>query len=86
MKIQKTTAALLLVQAGLQSMADRYTYMPGIGLSLMLAWGLLDLCGNSRAGKRLLAVLHYKKALEIHPGFTQAREGLKKALEKQWKN
>ncbi len=28
-----------LVQAGIQSMADRYTYIPLIGLFIMLAWG-----------------------------------------------
>lgn len=27
-----------VVQAGLQSMADRYTYLPSIGLAIMLAW------------------------------------------------
>jgi protein O-mannosyl-transferase len=27
-----------LVQVGIQSMADRYTYIPGIGLSLMVVW------------------------------------------------
>jgi protein O-mannosyl-transferase len=32
-----------LVQAGLQSVADRYTYLAAIGLSLMLAWGVGDL-------------------------------------------
>jgi hypothetical protein len=29
-----------LVHVGLQAMADRYTYLPGIGLSLMLVWSL----------------------------------------------
>jgi protein O-mannosyl-transferase len=28
-----------LVQAGLQSMADRYTYVPAIGLFVIMAWG-----------------------------------------------
>jgi Flp pilus assembly protein TadD len=32
-----------LVQVGMQAMADRYTYIPLIGLSLMIAWGLADL-------------------------------------------
>jgi len=31
-----------LVQAGLQSHADRYTYVPMIGLLIMLAWGAVD--------------------------------------------
>ena len=37
-----------LVQVGGQAMADRYTYLPQIGLYLMIAWGLRDLtaCGG----------------------------------------
>ena len=27
-----------LVQVGIQSMADRYTYIPAIGLFIMIAW------------------------------------------------
>jgi tetratricopeptide (TPR) repeat protein len=32
-----------LVQVGIQSMADRYTYLPLIGLFIMLAWGANEL-------------------------------------------
>jgi tetratricopeptide (TPR) repeat protein len=32
-----------LVQVGVQSMADRYLYLPGIGLFILIAWGLNDL-------------------------------------------
>jgi tetratricopeptide (TPR) repeat protein len=32
-----------LVQVGNQTMADRYTYLPAIGLFLMLAWGATEL-------------------------------------------
>jgi tetratricopeptide (TPR) repeat protein len=32
-----------LVQVGMQAMADRYMYIPLIGLALMVAWGLADL-------------------------------------------
>ena len=35
--------AIGLVQAGIQSMADRYTYLPSIGLFIIVAWGLNDL-------------------------------------------
>jgi tetratricopeptide (TPR) repeat protein len=48
-----------LVQVGLQSMADRYTYLPSIGLSIMLAWGMAGVAGDSkirRAGLTLGAV------------------------------
>jgi tetratricopeptide (TPR) repeat protein len=35
-----------IVQVGLQSMADRYTYIPLIGLFIMIAWGVPDLLKN----------------------------------------
>jgi tetratricopeptide (TPR) repeat protein len=35
--------AIGLVQVGSQSMADRYTYIPGIGLFILIVWGLNDL-------------------------------------------
>jgi tetratricopeptide (TPR) repeat protein len=46
-----------LIQAGVQSRADRYTYVPLIGISIMLAWGLADLCARWPAGKPAVAVL-----------------------------
>jgi len=36
-----------LVQVGNQSMADRYSYIPFIGLFIMAAWGLWDLLSNT---------------------------------------
>ena len=39
-----------LVQAGLQFMADRYTYLPAIGLSLMIVWGAHELAAALRRG------------------------------------
>ena len=35
-----------LVQVGMQSHADRYTYIPMVGLSMMLAWGAADVVGK----------------------------------------
>ena len=37
-----------LVQVGSQSMADRYTYLPLIGIFIMLAWGMRIAAGNDR--------------------------------------
>lgn len=45
-----------LVQVGRQAMADRYTYLPAIGLFLMLAWGVAEFTGSAR-GRRVLAGL-----------------------------
>jgi len=49
-----------LVQIGIHSMADRYVYLPSIGLFLMVAWGLPDPSGKPlsvRAGVLVAAVL-----------------------------
>ncbi|MBM4104027.1 MAG: tetratricopeptide repeat protein [Planctomycetes bacterium] len=35
-----------LVQVGSQAFADRYTYIPYIGLFVMIAWGLPELCSK----------------------------------------
>ncbi len=40
-----------LVQVGRQAMADRYTYLPSIGLFLAVCWGLAELARN-HAGRR----------------------------------
>lgn len=37
-----------IVQVGMQSMADRYMYLPMIGLTIMVAWGALELCQRFR--------------------------------------
>jgi tetratricopeptide (TPR) repeat protein len=37
-----------LVQVGKQSMADRYTYLPSIGLFIMLAWGMAGIASRSK--------------------------------------
>jgi hypothetical protein len=46
-----------LVQVGLQSRADRYTYLPFIGLSLALAWGAPPALRRIGLGPRSIAVL-----------------------------
>jgi len=37
-----------IVQVGAQARADRYTYLPQIGLYLLLTWGAADLCAGWR--------------------------------------
>ncbi|MGO8836261.1 MAG: tetratricopeptide repeat protein [Limisphaerales bacterium] len=43
-----------LVQVGVQSMADRYLYLPGIGLFLVLAWGLKDLADYWPSARKIV--------------------------------
>jgi tetratricopeptide (TPR) repeat protein len=44
-----------IVQVGVQAMADRYTYLPLVGLFIMIAWGVPDLLTGLRRKKTLLA-------------------------------
>jgi tetratricopeptide (TPR) repeat protein len=46
-----------LVQVGRQAMADRYSYLPLIGIFICLVWGLSDWFSPRRFGRKLLAVL-----------------------------
>jgi tetratricopeptide (TPR) repeat protein len=46
-----------LVQVGGQAMADRYTYIPSIGLSILAVFGLSDLAGRFRLGGTRLGAL-----------------------------
>jgi tetratricopeptide (TPR) repeat protein len=45
-----------LVQAGDQAMADRYTYIPLIGLFIIIAWGADDLLASWRHKKVILKI------------------------------
>jgi hypothetical protein len=50
-----------LVQTGLQSIADRYTYLPSIGVCLMIVWGFGGVKSEGRRisafGLRILAIV-----------------------------
>ncbi|HEX4715529.1 MAG TPA: tetratricopeptide repeat protein, partial [Ktedonobacteraceae bacterium] len=43
-----------LMQVGGQARADRYTYLPQLGLYIMVAWGAVDLCGSWRYRRAIL--------------------------------
>jgi Flp pilus assembly protein TadD len=45
-----------LVQVGAQAMADRYTYVPLIGLFMMIAWGIPDILSGWRYRMATLAI------------------------------
>jgi len=45
-----------LVQVGSHAMADRYTYIPLIGLFIMIAWGFQEVLNRHRYGTPALAV------------------------------
>ena len=44
-----------IMQAGINARADRFTYLPQIGLYLAVAWGAAGLCSGWRRGRAVLA-------------------------------
>jgi protein O-mannosyl-transferase len=46
-----------IVQVGAQSMADRYTYIPLIGIFIIVVWGLTDVIGRWRFSKIALGTI-----------------------------
>ena len=46
-----------IVQVGQQAMADRYTYLPAIGIFIIAAWGVPELCRKINHYKAVLAVM-----------------------------
>lgn len=61
-----------LVQAGMQSMADRFTYLPAIGLVVAIVWGAADLIA-SRPRLRTGAALASGLVVLALAGTTQAQ-------------
>ena len=45
-----------ILQAGVQGIADRFTYLPLIGLFVMIAWGVLDILSGWRYRQVVLSV------------------------------
>lgn len=45
-----------LIQVGFQSMADRYTYVPLIGIFIMITWGISDLFSKFNVKKTLVTI------------------------------
>jgi len=54
-----------LVKIGGQSMADRYTYLPLIGIFLIVSWGLGDLLGRGRRAGVLFAGIAFLLCLAL---------------------
>jgi Tfp pilus assembly protein PilF len=46
-----------LVQVGAQSMADRYTYIPSIGLFMIVSWGIRDISAKWRWQRPIVIIL-----------------------------
>lgn len=45
-----------IVQVGIQAMADRHTYVPLIGLFIIMGWGIPDILKNRKFKKRFLGI------------------------------
>ena len=46
-----------IVQVGLQGMADRYTYVPLIGIFIIIVWGVSELAAGWRYKKIVLGAI-----------------------------
>jgi len=46
--------AIGIIQTNQQAMADRYHYLPSIGIAVMLAWGIPSMIGNENIRKKIL--------------------------------
>jgi tetratricopeptide (TPR) repeat protein len=46
-----------LVQVGEQSIADRYTMLPSIGIAIIVVWGAMDVLNHWRSGKTLGVIM-----------------------------
>ncbi len=49
-------AMIGLVQVGSQAMADRYTYLPGVGIFIIICWGTADWAKRQRLPHALLPI------------------------------
>jgi len=65
-----------VVQVGLQSMADRYAYLPSIGLFLAVVWGLADVAARSFAWPSITGAAppHDEPAPEAHRAIAHVLE------------
>lgn len=45
-----------LVQIGSQAMADRYTYLPSIGIFIIFVWGVSDVCAKWKVKKVIIGL------------------------------
>lgn len=63
-----------LVQVGSQAIADRYTYVPMIGLSAAIAFAVAELCRTSRGGRWAVGIL-FGLAVALWTGQTRRQVG-----------
>jgi tetratricopeptide (TPR) repeat protein len=63
-----------LVQVGFQAAADRYTYVPLVGVFVAIAWGLADLAKVGRRAKDVVAALS-ASSLVVLFAITRAQVG-----------
>jgi tetratricopeptide (TPR) repeat protein len=61
-----------IIQVGAQAMADRYTYLPHIGLSIMLAWGAAEFATTSTRKTVLAACFTMATIMFTIAGWRQA--------------
>jgi Flp pilus assembly protein TadD len=63
-----------LIQVGRQSMADRYSYIPTVGLFIMVAWGVPELVKRLRY-QRVILTLSFGAAIIVCAAYTWQQLG-----------
>ncbi len=56
-----------LIQVGTQAMADRYFYIPSVGLLIMMVWGIPEFFRTSTRGQKILSVIAATYLLILMP-------------------
>jgi protein O-mannosyl-transferase len=72
-----------IVQVGNQAHADRYTYLPLIGVALLVTWGVADLIGRARAVRVVLVVVAFAGLLPL-AWFARAQTAYWRDSEQLW--
>jgi len=72
-----------IVQVGRQAHADRYTYLPQIGLAILVTWAIADLVGRSRALRYLVATCAFLAVFAL-AWFAHAQTEYWRDSEKLW--
>lgn len=65
-----------IVQVGTQAMADRYNYVPMVGLLIMAAWGMRDLAVRASAASKYVAVAGSCAIVVVLATLTWSRIGI----------
>jgi protein O-mannosyl-transferase len=68
-----------IIQVGSQAHADRYTYIPGVGIFMIVSWGLKEIADRVENGKKILVKIASVAVIPVISGIAWKQVGT-------WKN